>query len=283
MTILQAIVLGIIQGLTEFLPISSTAHLRIIPALLGWEDPGAAFTAVIQIGTLVAVLAYFYQDIWRMSSAMLNGVRTGQVLGTQDAKMGVMILVGTVPIVVVGVLFKNAIETTLRSLYIIALTMIVLALMLALAEYLMHERLKRNMPLKSLEQVGWWECLVVGVAQCFALIPGASRSGVTITGGLLLGLERESAARFSFLLSLPSVFAAGIFQLIKSREALLASANDAVALLVATLVSGVIGYTSIAFLLGYLRKNSTLIFILYRIAVGTALLALLLSEKLPAD
>ncbi len=283
MTILQAIVLGIIQGLTEFLPISSTAHLRIIPALLGWEDPGAAFTAVIQIGTLVAVLAYFYQDIWRMSSAMLNGVRTGQVLGTQDAKMGVMILVGTVPIVVVGVLFKNAIETTLRSLYIIALTMIVLALMLALAEYLMHERLKRNVALKSLEQVGWWECLVVGVAQCLALIPGASRSGVTITGGLLLGLERESAARFSFLLSLPSVFAAGIFQLIKSREALLASANDAVALLVATLVSGVIGYASIAFLLGYLRKNSTLIFILYRIAVGMALLALLWSEKLPAD
>ncbi len=283
MTILQAIVLGIIQGLTEFLPISSTAHLRIIPALLGWEDPGAAFTAVIQIGTLVAVLTYFYQDIWRMSSAVLNGVRTGQVLGTQDAKMGVMILVGTVPIVVVGVLFKNAIETTLRSLYIIALTMIVLALMLALAEYLTHERLKRNVPLKSLEQVGWWECLVVGFAQCFALIPGASRSGVTITGGLLLGLERESAARFSFLLSLPSVFAAGIFQLIKSREALLASANDAVALLVATLVSGVIGYASIAFLLGYLRKNSTLIFILYRIAVGIALLSLLLSEKLPAD
>jgi undecaprenyl-diphosphatase len=221
--------------------------------------------------------------MWRMSSAMLKGVRTGQVLGTQDAKMGVMILVGTIPIVVVGVLFKNAIETTLRSLYIIALTMIVLALMLALAEYLMHERLKRNVPLKSLEQVGWWECLVVGFAQCFALIPGASRSGVTITGGLLLGLERESAARFSFLLSLPSVFAAGIFQLIKSREALLASANDAVALLVATLVSGVIGYASIAFLLGYLRKNSTLIFILYRIAVGIALLSLLLSEKLPAD
>lgn len=147
----------------------------------------------------------------------------------------------------------------------------------------MRQRVARQEKLKSMNEVGWRESLVVGFAQCLALIPGASRSGVTITGGLLLGLERETAARFSFLLSLPSVFAAGIFQLIKSRDALLASSEQALALLTATVVSGVVGYASIAFLLGYLRKNSTAIFIIYRLAVGSVMLALVLSGNLPAE
>lgn len=283
MSILQAIILGIVQGLTEFLPISSTAHLRIVPALLGWDDPGAAFTAVIQIGTLAAVLTYFYQDIVRISHSTLKATLAGKPLAEPDAKMGWMIVVGTVPIVVAGVLFKQAIETTLRSLYVVSAAMIGLALMLTVAEYQMRQRVARQEKLKSMNEVGWRESLVVGFAQCLALIPGASRSGVTITGGLLLGMERETAARFSFLLSLPSVFAAGIFQLIKSRDALLASSEQALALLTATVVSGVVGYASIAFLLGYLRKNSTAIFIIYRLAVGSVMLALVLSGNLPAD
>lgn len=283
MSILQAIILGIVQGLTEFLPISSTAHLRIVPALLGWDDPGAAFTAVIQIGTLAAVLTYFYQDIVRISHSTLKATLAGKPLAEPDAKMGWMIVVGTVPIVVAGVLFKHAIETTLRSLYVVSAAMIGLALMLTVAEYQMRQRVARQEKLKSMNEVGWRESLVVGFAQCLALIPGASRSGVTITGGLLLGLERETAARFSFLLSLPSVFAAGIFQLIKSRDALLASSEQALALLTATVVSGVVGYASIAFLLGYLRKNSTAIFIIYRLAVGSVMLALVLSGNLPAE
>ncbi|MCS7012834.1 MAG: undecaprenyl-diphosphatase UppP [Chloroherpetonaceae bacterium] len=283
MSILQAVILGIVQGLTEFLPISSTAHLRIVPALLGWDDPGAAFTAVIQIGTLAAVLTYFYQDIARISQATLKATLAGNPLGEPDAKMGWMIVAGTLPIVVAGVLFKQAIETTLRSLYVIAAAMIGLALLLTLAEYQLQQRLMRKEKLKSIADISWFESLTVGFAQCLALIPGASRSGVTITSGLLLGLEREAAARFSFLLSLPSVFAAGIFQLIKSREALLASQEHVLALLTATLVSGVVGYASIALLLGYLRKNSTAIFIIYRIAVGAGILALVLSGKLSAD
>jgi len=280
MDILQAIILGIVQGLTEFLPISSTAHLRIVPALLGWSDPGAAFTAVIQIGTLAAVLIYFYHDILRISSATLNAVVTRQFFGTEDARMGFMMILATVPIVVAGVLFKSWIETTLRSLYVISAAMITLALALMLAEWLVHRRQLAGEKQRGLSDLNFLDGAVVGVAQCIALIPGSSRSGVTITGGLFLGMTRETAARFSFLLSLPSVFAAGIYQLIKEREALLSSQENVVSLVVATLVSGVVGYASIAFLLGYLKKNSMYLFIVYRIALGVMLLALIAVGKL---
>jgi undecaprenyl-diphosphatase len=266
MTLWRAIVLGIIQGLTEFLPISSTAHLRIVPALLGWDDPGAAFTAVIQLGTLVAVLAYFARDVIGIVRDTLTG----------KSQMGWMIVVGTIPVVVLGLLFKHHIEHTLRSLYVIAAAMIGLALVLAVAEWLE----KRRQALRRLEQVGWLDAIVVGCAQAVALIPGSSRSGCTITGGLFMGLNRETAARFSFLLSLPAVFAAGIFELIKARHELLATAEHTHDLIAATIVSFVVGYASIAFLLGYLKRHTTWLFIIYRLVLGAVLLALLRSGRL---
>jgi undecaprenyl-diphosphatase len=265
MTLWQAIVLGIVQGVTEFLPISSTAHLRIVPALLGWSDPGAAFTAVIQLGTLVAVLAYFRHDIVSITRGVFRGDR-----------LGWMIAVGTIPVVVFGLLFKHHIETSLRSLYVIASAMIGLAVLLALAEW----ATRRRKPLRGLEQVGWLDAIVVGISQAVALIPGSSRSGCTITGALFMGLNRETAARFSFLLSLPAVFAAGIFELIKARHELLATQEHVHDLVVATVVSCVVGYASIAFLLGYLKRHTTWLFIIYRLALGGFLLALLFAGRL---
>jgi undecaprenyl-diphosphatase len=280
MSILEAIVLGIVQGLTEFLPISSTAHLRIVPALFGWNDPGAAFTAVIQIGTLVAVLYYFYADILRIATATVQNTLQGKPFENFDSRMGYMMILATVPIVISGLLLKTYIETSFRSLYVIAFTLIALALLLMLAEFFVKVRVEKGEKQKELTDLSWLEAIVVGLAQCVALIPGASRSGVTITGGLFLGMTRETAARFSFLLSLPSIFAAGIYQLIKAREALFATSEGILNLLIATLVSGIVGYYSIAFLLNYLKKNSTYLFIAYRIALGLLLLVLLFNGTL---
>jgi undecaprenyl-diphosphatase len=282
MSILEAIVLGIIQGLTEFLPISSTAHLRILPALFGWNDPGAAFTAVIQIGTLVAVLYYFYADILRIATATVQNTLQGKPFENFDSRMGYMMILATVPIVISGLLLKTYIETSFRSLYVIAFTLIALALLLMLAEFFVKVRVEKGEKQKELTDLSWLEAIVVGLAQCVALIPGASRSGVTITGGLFLGMTRETAARFSFLLSLPSIFAAGIFQLIKARDALFATTDSILTLAIATVVSGVVGYYSIAFLLNYLKKNSTYLFITYRIALGLLLLVLLFNGTLNA-
>ena len=277
MNILQAIIYGIIQGATEFLPISSTGHLRIIPALLGWGDPGAAFTAVIQFGTLVAVLLYFRSDINGIVRAMVSGIVAGQPLAQREAKLGWMIGAGTVPIVILGLLLKKAIETTFRSLYIIAASLIILALVLMIAEFLTKRRAARGEAMKNLQDLSWKEAITVGLWQCVALIPGSSRSGTTITGGLFSGMTRETAARFSFLLSLPSVFAAGVLELVKERHELLSSSIGAGNLIVATVVSGIVGYASIAFLLNYLKSHSTYLFIVYRIVVGSALLYLLSS------
>jgi len=280
MSILEAIVLGIVQGLTEFLPISSTAHLRIVPALFGWNDPGAAFTAVIQIGTLVAVLYYFYADILRIATATVQNTLQGKPFENFDSRMGYMMILATVPIVISGLLLKTYIETSFRSLYVIAFTLIALALLLMLAEFFVKKRIENGEKQKELADLSWLEAIVVGLAQCVALIPGASRSGVTITGGLFLGMTRETAARFSFLLSLPSIFAAGVYQLIKARVALFATSEGILNLLIATVVSGIVGYYSIAFLLNYLKKNSTYLFITYRIALGLLLLVLLFNGTL---
>ncbi|MDX2129806.1 MAG: undecaprenyl-diphosphatase UppP [Chloroherpetonaceae bacterium] len=275
MSIWQAIILGIIQGLTEFLPISSTAHLRIIPAILGWDDPGSAFTAVIQIGTLGAVFIYFWKDILTIGTASLQGVAKRNLFYNQDATLGFMIVIGTIPIVLAGLLFKKQIDTTLRSLYIISSALIVLALLLWLAEQLLAKKLKAGVELKSLASLDWKTGFLIGLAQCIALIPGSSRSGVTITAGLYLGLSRETAARYSFLLSLPSVFAAGIYQLYKERESLLHSSENITALVIATVVSGVVGYLSIAFLIQFLKTRTTLVFVGYRLFIGFGLLILL--------
>ncbi|MBM4049004.1 MAG: undecaprenyl-diphosphatase UppP [Planctomycetes bacterium] len=263
MTLWQAIVLGLIQGLTEFLPISSTAHLRIVPAALGWSDPGAAFTAVIQLGTLAAVLIYFARDIVGITRDTLTG----------RGQLGWMICAGTVPIVVVGLAFRKYIEHHWRSLYVIAGAMIGLALVLALAEWL--ERRRRR--LREMNELGWLDAIVVGCFQAIALVPGSSRSGCTIAGGLFLGMKRDTAARFSFLLSLPAVFAAGVFELKELRHANVAGWTNTI---VATVVAFVLGYASIAFLLGYLRRHTTWVFILYRLALGALLLAALAAGTL---
>ncbi|KAB2921547.1 MAG: undecaprenyl-diphosphatase UppP [Bacteroidetes bacterium] len=283
MDILQAAVLGIIQGLTEFLPISSTAHLRIVPALLGWRDPGAAFTAVVQFGTLAAVLLYFSKEIVSIAGAVVRGIMAGAPLRDREAQLGWMIAAGTLPIVVAGLALKHHIETSFRSLYVIGASLIVLALVLMWAERRMQRRTAAGTPLTGMDGIGWKEALIVGLAQAVALVPGSSRSGTTITGGLLVGLDRATAARFSFLLSLPSVLAAGVLELVREREHLLSSDVGALNLLVATAVSGVVGYASIAFLLDYLKRHTTYLFIVYRLIVGTALLALAASGVLPAN
>jgi undecaprenyl-diphosphatase len=275
MTLVEAIVLGIVQGLTEFLPISSTAHLRIVPAILGRGDPGAAFSAVIQIGTLAAVFLYFARDIWRIGRATVIGVLIGRPMHSHDARLGWMIAAATVPIVVAGLSFKDAIETTLRSLYVISASLIGLAVLLGLAELFVRREVQRGRVLKQIGDIGWREAIVVGCAQAVALVPGSSRSGVTITGGLFCGLSREAAARFSFLCSLPSIFAAGVYELYKERDALLGSSGDAVNLIAATVAAGIVGYWSIDFLLRLLRTRTTLVFIVYRLIVGFALLGLL--------
>ena len=275
MDILHAVIFGIIQGLTEFLPISSTGHLRIIPALLGWGDPGAAFTAVIQFGTLVAVLFYFRKDIASIVTAVMRGIVTRKFFHNRDAQMGWMIAAGTVPIVFFGLLLKHQIETTFRSLYIISASLVILAVVLMVAEAVTKRRSMRGEKLKSLDDLSWKDVMIVGLWQCVALIPGSSRSGTTITGGLFTGMNRETAARFSFLLSLPSVLAAGVLELVKEREHLFSQEIGIVNVLAATLVSGIVGYASIAFLLNYLKNHSTYLFIIYRIIVGAALFAVL--------
>jgi undecaprenyl-diphosphatase len=272
MSLLEAIVLGIIQGLTEFLPISSTAHLRVIPAFLGWEDPGAAFTAVIQIGTLIALLIYFRTDIIVLTLAWLRSLRT-RSLKEPEARLAWMIALGTVPIVVLGLAFQKQIKRELRALEVIALAAIILALVLALAEWLVARRQRTGKHLRDVSELGWGDALFIGLAQAVALIPGASRSGVTITGGLIVGMTRYAAARFSFLLALPSVFGAGVYELYKDRHELLQAGVANV--VVATVVAGIVGYATIEFLLNYLKSHSTYVFIGYRLALGVLILVLL--------
>lgn len=280
MSLLEAIVLAVVQGLTEFIPISSTAHLRIVPALLGWDDPGAAFSAVIQIGTLAAVLTYFWRDILRIATAVLADLRRGRLATSHDAKLGWMIVVGTLPIVFFGLTFRDQIETTLRSLYIVSAALAGVALLLALAEWVVHRDRVRGRERRDVGQITWRDAIVVGLAQAVALVPGASRSGVTILGGLGCGLTREAAARFSFLLSIPSILGAGLFQLVEAREELLASNSQAVNLAAALVVSAVVGYATIPWLLGYLRNHSTMLFVVYRLVLAGVLLTLLAVGRL---
>lgn len=282
MSIIEAIVLGVVQGLTEFLPISSTAHLRIVPALFGWDDPGAAFSAVIQIGTLAAVLIYFWSDIVRIVGAVVAGLWKRQPLDTEDARLGWMIALGTVPIVAFGLAFKDQIETTLRSLYVVCVSLIVVALVMELAEHWMLRRWRQHRQ-KTLDQVGWLDAVFVGLAQALALVPGTSRSGITISAGLFRGFDRPTAARFSFLLSLPSIFAAGVYQLAKQWKPLTEQSHDAVNLIVATLVAAAVGYAAIAFLLKFLRTRSMRVFVVYRIVLAAALLGLLWSGWITSD
>jgi undecaprenyl-diphosphatase len=266
-SILEAIVLGIVQGLTEFLPISSTGHLRIVPAFMGWEDPGAAFTAVTQLGTMAAVLLYFRDDLWRISRAWLRSLRDPVVRRTLDARLGWYIVIGTIPIGIFGIAFKDQIETGARDLYLIGVALIVLGLVLLLAE-------KVGSRERSIEQIRTKDGLAIGFAQALALIPGVSRSGATITAGLFMGLDRPAAARFSFLLSVPAVVLSGLLELgtILSDED--GDGTSLGALAAATVMAFVSGYAAIAWLLRFLATHSTVIFVVYRVVLGTVVLVL---------
>jgi len=269
MSLLEAIVLGIVQGLTEFLPVSSTAHLRIVPAFVGWPDPGAAFTAVTQLGTMAAVLVYFREDLVRIARAWLASLRAPRARRSLDARLGWYIVLGTVPISVFGLAFEDSIETGARSLYLISGTLIGLGLVLLLAE-------KVGTRLRGMESLGARDGLVVGFAQALALVPGVSRSGATITAGLFLGLDRPTAARFSFLLSVPAVVLSGVFQLLSILDGTEGRETGLVALVVATVLAFVVGYASIAFLLRFLATHSTGVFVAYRVALGVLVLGLAL-------
>src|SRR3954466_2587441 len=251
----QAIVLGIVQGLTEFLPVSSTGHLRIVPAFLGWDDPGSAFTAVTQLGTLAAVLIYFRADLWRIASAWLRGLRDREVRGTHDARMGWFIILGTIPIGFFGLLFNDQIESGARSLYLIGTTLIVLGLLLLLAEKLARRD-------QDIEEIDGRDAAIMGLAQACALVPGVSRSGSTITAGLFLGFDRASAARYSFLLSVPAVVLSGLFEARKIGEP---GGAGAVPTIIATIGAFIVGYATIAWLLRWLVSHSTVVFVIYRV------------------
>ena len=294
MTTLQAIILGIVQGLTEFIPISSTAHLVFASRAIGLysgadatlkAEQTTATIAVIQLGTLLAVLIYFSRDIINISRAfvgdhlaLISGRTSQNAPGgklSQDAWLGWLVIIGSLPVGIVGLLFKKQIEGTFtKNLWVIATMMIVVAILLAIAEFVG----KRT---RSMENLGIRDALAVGGAQVLALIPGSSRSGSTIMGGLFAGENRETAARFSFLLSIPAIAASGLLELKEAFEKL--PADTYVPLAVATIVSGIVGYASIWFLLRFLRKHSTGIFIGYRLLVGALIIFALLGGYLSAD
>ena len=267
MDLFQAIVLGIVQGLTEFLPISSSAHLRVVPAFLGWDDPGAAFTAVIQLGTMAAVVLYFRVDLLRIARAWVASLRDPARRSELDARVGWYLILGTIPISVFGLAFSDQIENGARDLYLIGTTLIVLGLALLAAEkFASRER--------DLTMLTRRDAILVGFAQALALIPGVSRSGATITAGLLLGFDRVAAARFSFLLSVPAVVLSGLFEMRGVVDGSAEGAAGIVPTAVATGCAFVVGYLSIAFLLRYLTTHTTAVFVAYRLILGTLVLVL---------
>ena len=265
MSYLEAIFLGVLQGLTEFLPISSSAHLAIFPQLFGFDDPGASFTAVTQIGTEVAVLLFFWRDIVRIIKAWAIALVRKDRRGDLDARMGWYIIVGTLPIAVVGFLFQDTIKTTFRSLWLIAIMLIVFGLILGIADRInVGEKLEGDLTLK--------DSLLYGLGQMLALIPGVSRSGATISVGLFRGYRRDVATRYAFLLAIPAVLASGLSQL---KDVSLAASPGLPKTLVATLVAFAVGYVTIGWLLKYLRTRSYLPFVIYRVALGSMVLILL--------
>jgi undecaprenyl-diphosphatase len=264
MSTFEAIVLGLVQGLTEFLPISSSGHLRIVPALCGWPDPGAGFTAVIQLGTMAAVLLYFRADLWQIARAWVGELRVPMRGRSHEAKLGWYIVLGTIPISIFGFLFRDQIESSARSLYVIGSALILFSFVMVVADRL-GTRARRLAELNGRD--GW----LIGLAQSLALIPGVSRSGATISAGLLRGFDRVAAARYSFLLSVPAVVLSGLFELRKVGEEGSASVG---ATAIATIVAFIAGYASIAWLLRYLTTHNLRIFVVYRVALGVLVLGL---------
>jgi undecaprenyl-diphosphatase len=266
-SLIEAIVLGILQGLTEFLPISSSAHQLIVPAMLGWDDPGAAFTAVTQLGTEAAVLIYFRNDIWSIASVWTRSLFRPVLRSTAHAKMGWYLIVATIPIGILGLTFESQIENGARDLYLVGTVLIVFGLVLGYADRVgKHDR--------ELGQISTRDGILIGFAQSLALIPGVSRSGATMSAGLLLGLERAAAARFSFLLAVPAVVLSGLFQLASILSGEEGEGEPLGYILLATVIAFFVGYAAIAWLLRYLTTHSVGVFVGYRVALGALVIVL---------
>ena len=267
MNALQAIVLGIVQGLTEFLPISSTAHIKAVPVALGWGDPGVAFTAFIQLGSIAAILWYFWSDLMQVVTGSLRAIQTSDYKSS-EFRVGVGIIIGTIPIVVLGlmmrILIPNLDESPIRSMGAIAIASIVMSILLALAEYLGSRK-------RAYEDLGMSDGILMGCAQALALIPGVSRSGSTLTAGLFMGIQRSSAARFSFLLGIPAITLAGIVGLKDLVDAGFGEISI-LALVGGFIASTVSSYAAIAWLIRYLQNHNTWIFVWYRLAFGVVIL-----------
>ncbi|MEU5719220.1 undecaprenyl-diphosphate phosphatase [Streptomyces sp. NPDC020403] len=271
----ESFVLGLVQGLTEFLPISSSAHLRLTAAFAGWHDPGAAFTAITQIGTEAAVLIYFRKDIARIVSAWFRSLTNRAMRSDHDAKMGWLVIVGSIPIGVLGLVFKDQIEGPFRDLRLIATTLIGMGIILGIADRLAardeaggkHRAVRER---KSLKELGVRDGLIFGFCQAMALIPGVSRSGATISGGLLMGYSREAAARYSFLLAVPAVLASGVFELKDAGEGHVAWGPT----VFATIIAFAVGYAVIAWFMKFITTKSFMPFVIYRVLLGIALFAL---------
>ncbi|MGQ5227565.1 undecaprenyl-diphosphate phosphatase [Streptomyces sp. MN3] len=272
----ESLILGLVQGLTEFLPVSSSAHLRLTAAFSGWEDPGAAFTAITQIGTETAVLIYFRKDIGRILSAWSRSLTDKEMRRDQDARMGWLVVVGSIPIGVLGVTLKDQIEGPFRDLRLTAAMLIGMGIVLGVADRLAARaesggRHRVAAPRKELADLTFRDGLIYGVCQALALIPGVSRSGATISGGLFMGYRREAAARYSFLLAIPAVLASGLFELKDAADGGHVSWGPT---LFATVIAFITGYAVIAWFMKFISTKSFMPFVWYRIALGIVIVAL---------
>lgn len=273
MSIFEAVVLGLIQGLTEFLPVSSSAHLRVFAAFFQWPDPGAAFTAVTQIGTELAVVLYFRKRIWAVMSTWLRSLVNRDLRGDVNARIGWYVILATIPIGVLGLLLEDQIDSAFRDLRLIALTLIVFGLILGAVDHFARRE-------REMEDLTLGRGIVFGLFQTLALIPGVSRSGATITGGRLLGFNRPAAAEFAFLIALPAVFASGLYKMLDIGDGGYAGWT---ATIVGTLVAFVIGYIVIAWLMKFISTHSFMPFVYYRIALGVLILVLVFSGVLDPE
>jgi undecaprenyl-diphosphatase len=268
MSWVQVIVLSVVQGLTEFLPVSSSGHLAIVSQLFFRDDAGASFTAVTQLGTELAVLIYFARDIGRIIVAWFGGLRNA-ARRSADYWLGWWVIIGTIPICVLGLLFKDEIRSGVRNLWIVAIALIAFSAVIAAAEYYG----KQN---RHVEQLTWKDSVVVGLAQCLALVPGVSRSGATISAGLFLGQDRELAARFGFLLAIPAVLASGIFSLPDAFHPVTEGMSaTGLQLLVATAIAFVVGFAAVSWFLKFLVRHGMYWFVGYRVILGVVVLILL--------
>lgn len=273
MDLLRSVVLGLLQGLTEFLPISSSAHLAIFPQLFGWGDPGAAYTAVVQIGTELAVVLYFWRDIWTIGSGWVRGLFSADARREPPWRMGWFIIIGSLPIVILGLLLEDLIDREFRSLWVIATTLIVLGVVLGLAERFGRKN-------RAIDQLTPRHAVLFGMAQAAAIVPGVSRSGATISMGLFLGYERQAATRYAFLLAIPAVVGAGVYKLkdIPGGE----NAYGTMPTIVGTVVAFVVGLAVIHWLLRYVSTRSYAPFVAYRIVLGIVVIVLLSTGALSA-